>query len=199
MMDASGTTDKADTWIAKDDLALAEQALTDRRAAEKVLVRVRPRVQYAIRVLMGNDRDREDVLSQTMLEILESIGNFKGKGSLEAWAGKIAFHTVTGHNKRRGMIERVMTPDTYDMGVAKTTPEQETARGRVRERITKALDKLPEERRRTLVLRLIFGHSIAEIATLTDVPVNTVRSRLRTGLRELRRGVAVERDYLLAK
>jgi RNA polymerase sigma-70 factor (ECF subfamily) len=198
-MQSSSRRDQADTWIAEHDLELAKRALLDRKAAEEVLSRVTPRIQYAIRVLMGNDRDRDDVLSQTMLEVLESIGNFKGKGSLEAWAGKIAFHTVTGHTKRRGMIERVMMPETHERGIAKTTPEQEASRGRIRERVTKALDKLPMERRNTLVLRLVFGHSIQEIAGLTDVPVNTVRSRLRTGLRELRRGVASERDYLLAK
>lgn len=190
---------KTETWIAKDDLELAERALRDRKAAEELLLRVQPRVRYAIRVLLRNDRDIEDIYSQTMLEIMESIGNFKGKGSLEAWAGKIAFHTVTGHTKRRGMIERVMMPDTHDAGVTRTNPEHETSRSRVRERVAKALDKIPEERRKTLTLRLLFGHSIAEIAKLTDVPVNTVRSRLRTGLRELRRSVAAERDFLLAK
>ena len=191
--------ERAETWIAKDDLELAARALGDKRAAEELLIRVQPRVRYAIRMLMRNDRDVEDVYSQTMLEIMESIGNFKGKGSLEAWAGKIAFHTVTGHTKRRGMIERVMVPDTHDAGVTRNNPEQETSRSRIRERVSKALDKLPKERRTPLTLRLVFGHSITEIAELTDVPVNTVRSRLRTGLRELRRGVAAERDYLLAK
>ncbi len=191
--------DRAETWNAATDLELAERALRDRSAAEKLLLRVQPRVRYAIRMLMRNDRDVDDIYSQTMLEILESIGNFKGKGSLEAWAGKIAFHTVTGHTKRRGMIERVMVPDTHDAGMTKTNPEHETSKSHIRERVSKALEKIPEERRKTLTLRLVLGHSIAEIADLTQVPVNTVRSRLRTGLRELRKSVAAERDYLLAK
>ena len=185
--------------IVVEDLKLAERAKIDRSAAEEVLVRVRPRVQYAIRILMKNDRDIDDVVGQTMLEILESIGNYKGKGSLEAWAGKIAFYTVTGHTKRRRMIERVMMPDTTDVGVNRITPEQETGRRRLREKLAKTLDKLPVERRTTLVLRLVFGHSIAEIANLTNVPINTVRSRLRTGLRELRKSVSIEREMLLAR
>ena len=185
--------------IAVDDLKLAERARVDRAAAEQLLVRVRPRVQYAVRILMKNDRDIDDVLSQTMLEILESIGNYKGKGSLEAWAGKIAFYTVTGHTKRRRMIERVMIPDTMDAGVNRITPEQETTRRRLRQKLSKTLEKLPKERRTTLVLRLVFGHSIAEIASLTNVPINTVRSRLRTGLRELRKSVSIEREILLAR
>ena len=198
-MQGSDGNKQSTTWVATKDLDLARRASADRAAAEELLTRVRPRVQYAIRILMGNDPDVGDMLSQTMLEILESVGNYKGMGSLEAWAGRIAFHTVSGYMKRRRMIERVMTIESNDVGMAKTNPEKETSKSMIRQKVSIALNKLPKERRNTLVLRLIFGHSIAEIAKLTDVPVNTVRSRLRTGLRELRRGVASERDYLLAK
>ena len=97
------------------------------------------------------------------------------------------------------MIERVMIPDTMDAGVNRITPEQETTRRRLRQKLSKTLEKLPKERRTTLVLRLVFGHSIAEIASLTNVPINTVRSRLRTGLRELRKSVSIEREMLLAR
>ncbi len=97
------------------------------------------------------------------------------------------------------MIERVMIPDTMDVGVNRITPEQETSRKRLREKLALTLEKLPAERRKTLVLRLVFGHSIAEIANLTNVPINTVRSRLRTGLRELRKSVSIEREMILAR
>jgi len=126
--------------LALDDLKLAAQARVDRAAAEQLLIRVRPRVQYAIRILMQNDRDVDDVFGQTMLEILESIGNYKGRGSLEAWAGKIAFYTVTGHTKRRRMIERVMIPETTETGVNRITPEIETTRRRLREKLSKTLE-----------------------------------------------------------
>jgi RNA polymerase sigma-70 factor (ECF subfamily) len=195
----SKTKEKSEERVAVDDLKLASRARVDKAAAEELLMRVRPRVQYAVRILMQNDRDVDDVLGQTMLEILESIGNYKGRGSLEAWAGKIAFYTVTGHTKRRRMIERVMMPETVDTGVNRITPEIETNRRRLRKKLSTTLEKLPVERRNTLILRLVFGHSIAEIAELTNVPINTVRSRLRTGLRELRRSVTLEHRVLLAR
>jgi len=49
------------------------------------------------------------------------------------------------------------------------------------------------------VLRLIFGHSIEEIAQLTGSPVNTVRGRLRVGLKEIRQDLAGQRDILAAR
>lgn len=183
---------------ATEDLKLAKRAQVDKAAAEQLLRRVEPRVRYAVKLLMRGDRDVDDVMGQTMLEILESIGSYKGRGSLEAWAGRIAFYTVSGHTKRRSMIERIMVPDKDEAGVAKTNPEQETRRRDLRNRLRKILDKLPAERRRTLVLRLVLGHSIQEIASMTEVPANTVRSRLRTGLKELRRSIGSEQRSLLA-
>jgi RNA polymerase sigma-70 factor (ECF subfamily) len=171
--------------LAVEDLKLAERAQVDKRAAEELLRRIEPRVRYM-----------DDVLGQTMLEILESIGTYKGKGSLEAWAGRIAYYTVSGHTKRRSMIERVMIGDKEDVGITSINPEMETARHRMRKKFQLILGKLPTERRQTLILRLVLGHSIQEIAELTKVPINTVRSRLRTGLRELRRSIGGEQKFL---
>ena len=134
-----------------------------------------------------------------LLTVLESLGNYKGAGTLEAWAGKIAFHVAVRHKERRKMIETVMIPQRGEPGVAVSNPEQETSDRRVRVKVNAALSRLPVERRYTLVLRLIFGHSIAEIARLTGVPVNTVRGRLRTGLKELRQSMAAERDHIMAQ
>ena len=127
-------------------------------------------------------------MGQTLLQVLESVGGYHGTGSLEAWAGRIAFHVVTKHMKRRWMTEKVVVLETDDIGVAPSNPEQNVSNLQTRQRVEEVLDKLPEERRATLVLRLVFGHSLAEISELTGVPVNTVRGRLRTGLKELRKG-----------
>ena len=93
-------------WESLEDDVLANLATKDRRAAEEVLLRVRPRIQRAIRMMVGNDRDYDDLLSQVCLQVLESVGRYKGTGSLQAWAGRITFHVVVKHNKRRQMVDR---------------------------------------------------------------------------------------------
>ena len=92
-----------------------------------------------------------------------------------------------------------MVLETRDVGVARSDPERELTTRLARDRVATALARLPEERRTTLVLRLIFGHSIAEIAELTGVPSNTVRGRIRTGLKELRGSPEARRALRLVK
>jgi len=190
---------KLSTYKGLSDQDLATIALDDRQAAEELLLRVRPRIRRAIRMIAGNDRDYDDLFSQVCLQILESIGNYKGTGTLEAWAGRITFHVVLKHKQRRRMIENIMVPDFQNRGIENSNPEQEVSRKHARDLMRDALRKIPEDRRNTLVLRLGLGHSISEIAQITKTPVNTVRGRLRTGLKELRQGIITKRDCILAK
>jgi RNA polymerase sigma-70 factor (ECF subfamily) len=65
----------------------------------------------------------------------------------------------------------------------------------VRHQLARSLSCLSEAQRGVVVLRLVHGYSIAEIAEMTGVPVNTVRDRLRVGRKRLRGRIA--RDPLL--
>jgi RNA polymerase sigma-70 factor (ECF subfamily) len=53
--------------------------------------------------------------------------------------------------------------------------------------VRKLLDELNETQSTVLRLRLMLGHSIGEIASITGVSVNTVKTRLRLGKNQLRR------------
>ena len=52
--------------------------------------------------------------------------------------------------------------------------------------LQKALQELPEEQRETVFLKVWSGMTLAEIAELTETPLNTVASRYRYALRKLR-------------
>lgn len=190
---------KAVSLSAGSDMRLVRTALKDNRAAEHLLLRLMPRIRRAVYIISGGDAETEDLVSKTLLTVYENLSEYKGTGSLEAWAGKIAFNVALRHKQRRRMIDQLILPEMDNRGIETSTPEQETANRRFRERAESILTSLPENRRNALVLRLVLGHSVAEIAKMTGVPVNTVRGRLRTGLKELRRAMAQERDYIIAK
>ena len=190
---------KPDAYSFLEDYDLAKLARLDRLAAEEVILRIRPRISRVIRIMVGNDRDCDDLLSNIYLQVLESIGRYKGTGTLEAWAGRIAFHIIVKYEQRRRMIEKVVVSCHQDLGIETSNPELEESRRYIRHKIVDALLRIPKVRRDTLVLRLAFGHSIREISELTRVPVNTVRGRLRTGLRELRQSMFTVRDYYVVR
>jgi RNA polymerase sigma-70 factor (ECF subfamily) len=60
------------------------------------------------------------------------------------------------------------------------------------ERLRDALDALPTEQRRAVLLATINSRTSVEIADIEGVPVPTAKHRVQSGLRKLRRVVVTE-------
>ena len=89
------------------------------------------------------------------------------------------------HDKRRssaeGIEERFEAPETTDVEVAR----REEARI-----VRSALEELPDEQTRVIELAYFGGFSHSQIAEMLDMPIGTVKGRMRLGLDKLRRSLA---------
>ena len=178
--------------VSLDDLRTAREATADRDAARRLLERIGPRVRHTVRLLVGRDDEVDDYTHTCFLAILENLGKYKGTGPLEAWAGQLTYRVLMRLLKRRRRSERLVTLVAEDMGSVTATPEREASRRSRADLWSAHLQKLPEKRRETLVLRVVYGYSVAEVAELTGAPPNTVRDRIRVGLKELRQSLAAD-------
>jgi len=173
-----------------EDLELARAALRDRAAAQRLLVRLGPRVQHTVRLLVGRDQEVEDLVHGCLLAILENLRRYRGTGTLEAWAGQLTYRVLMRQLKKKRRNERTVALVTEDLGTDFADPEKETARLGVKGRLAEHMAALSDKRREALVLRVAYGYSVAEVAEMMDVPANTVRDRIRTGLKDLRRSIS---------
>ncbi len=173
----------------QEDLKLVRRARKDRAAAEQLVARLAPRIRHAVHLAVGQDQEADDLTHVCLVAILENLGHYKGTGSLEAWAGRLSYRVLMRHLSRRRRSERTVSLVPLETGVAVSNPELESERGRLGVRLVHHLQKLPKERRMALILRLVYQHSVAEVAEITGAPLNTVRDRIRVGLKELRRSI----------
>ncbi len=178
--------------VSLEDLRIAREATRDREAARRLLERIGPRVRHTVQMLVGWDNEAEDYANTCLLAILENLSKYKGRGPLEAWAGQLTYRVVMRQLKRRRRSERTVTLVEEETGVATKTPEGDAVQHRRAKMWAALLGQLPEKRRETLVLRLLYGYSVVEVAEMTETPVNTVRDRIRVGLKELRRNISAD-------
>jgi RNA polymerase sigma-70 factor (ECF subfamily) len=156
-----------------------------RLLAERLLDRVRTTVHY----LVAADPDADDLVQLAMVEILRAAAGFRGESRLETWADRITVRTTMRRlGQRRRRQARLVREGARPADLATPVEEQEQALSRrlLRRRLALVLGRLPAERRVAVVLRHVHGYSVQEIAALTDAPVNTVRDRLRKGVKRLR-------------
>jgi RNA polymerase sigma-70 factor, ECF subfamily len=177
------------------DLELAEAvARGDRAAAERLARRVLPFVRRVARALLGDRGEADDASQVALLEVLRASGSYRGSGALEAWTRRIASRVVIRHMRRH----RDHDPEPSGPEVVSELAD-ETASDSPLDELPRPLEaylaELPEVQRTALVLRHALGHTVPEIAELTNAPIPTVKSRIKKAHQEVRR--LVRRDVNL--
>jgi RNA polymerase sigma-70 factor (ECF subfamily) len=143
--------------------------------------------------MVGNRVTAEDITQEAFLSIWRSRLRYdESRGSVRTWVLGIvhnraidALRRSVVHDRRResaeGIEERHEAPERTEVEAAR----REEARS-----VRSALDTLPDEQRRTIELAYFGGFSHSQIAEMLDMPIGTVKGRMRLGLDKLRRQLA---------
>jgi RNA polymerase sigma factor (sigma-70 family) len=143
------------------------------------------------RWLSRSPGDADDVVQEAMLRAFRGIDSLRGP-DVKAWLLTIVKNchlTALTQQQRRAFVPLPEEDNVQDgQTMIATTPDPEsTSIRRDEERtVDRLLSALPEEHREVLVLREIEELDYREIASVTNVPIGTVMSRLaraRAGLK----------------
>jgi RNA polymerase sigma-70 factor (ECF subfamily) len=183
-----------------DENALIEQAQHgDRNAFGELVSRYYPGVVRVVYRLCGETGLAEDMAQEAFLRGWMKLPSFHPQTSLRNWLYRIAVNATLDVLRRK-------TEDTLEEEAVQMVPDQAAGPEATlieKERVAllqQAMRALPEAARSVLVLREYGGLSYQEIASVLDVPIGTVMSRLnyaRNRLRELLKGdlLELENDY----
>jgi len=187
----------AEASRAPSDADAVERARDGDHDAFRVLVeRYQARLfRLALRVLRDEEQAR-DAVQDAFLKIYRSLGRFEGRSSFYTWAYRLVVNQCLDARRRDRSDRHVpyeedQRPDSVAAGGsglagALPLPEDELERAELRGRLQGAIDGLPDEARRTFLLREVDGLSYAEIAAALEIPKGTVMSRLHYARRRLR-------------
>ncbi len=127
----------------------------------------------------------EEILQDTLVAVWKSAQSFEGRSSVRTWLIGIARRQA--HNTLRQ--RRLPLADETEMeGLVATDPEPEawTLASFARDELAAAFRQLAPLHRGVLVLTFVQELSYQETATILEVPVGTVKSRLSNARRALR-------------
>jgi RNA polymerase sigma factor (sigma-70 family) len=138
------------------------------------------------RWLMRNPADAEDVVQEAYLRAFKFFGGFHGTDG-RSWLLAIVRNTCytwMQHN-RSPALAISLDDDVLEIESKDLNPEALLLQSADTQMVRQALEDLPVEFREVLVLRELEEMSYREIASITDLPLGTVMSRLARGRKRL--------------
>jgi RNA polymerase sigma-70 factor (ECF subfamily) len=169
-----------------DEKLMQRYAKGDAKAFDQLYARHRaPLYRYFIRQV-NNPSTANDLYQGAWEKIIKARKKYRPASPFKMWMYRIAHNHLVDHY-RRTRPEDSFEPDT--LSDTRADPSQGVIDGEQSELLRAGISTLPMEQRNTLLLQLETGLKIEEIARVTGVGRETVKSRLRYAVNYLKRSV----------
>ena len=182
------------TWDAIPDTEVVRRVRAGETALYEILMRrYNQRLFRVGRSILRNEADAEDVMQETYVRAYEHLADFRGTAQFSTWLTRIAIHEALARVRKRARTEELDSfPNAELHMTARNTgqsenPEHQTYDHELKIILERAVDRLPEDYRTVVVLRIVEELSIAETAECLDITIETVKTRLHRGRALLRK------------
>lgn len=187
--------------ISVNDETLIEQWQSgDSAAMERLITKYKDRIYNAILRICKNRDSAAELTQDVFIKIIENVERFQGRSSFYTWAFRIAVNVALNYCRRQSVRQAVSLEGeaggdceqaksalrNYLADSSSADPATEIENKEQIELLTAAINELDDDQRAVLVLRDIEGMNYSQIATVVEIELGTVKSRLSRARRNLR-------------
>jgi RNA polymerase sigma-70 factor, ECF subfamily len=175
-------------------LSDGEQRISELDDVETLMRLYKAKVLRFVAFSLGDRDAAESITHDCFLKAHATREQFRGDCSVSTWLMRIAFNLVRDHTKslkfRFWKTVAASAIDVHDLGhytpsTASSPEAQVLAREKVR-MIQQALQDLSPRQRSVFVMRFVEDLDLGEIAEVTGMPVQTVKTHLYRAVAEIR-------------
>ena len=174
------------------DEQIVERALSGDAEAFGEIVQRWERKVFALALgMLGREDDARDATQETFLAAFRNLRGFRGDARVSSWLHRIAVNQCITRQRRTKVRKEAAIEDEEDHHVASFSVSLDLSPARVVEgregiqAVRRAVNSLPVELRQVVVMKEFEELTFREIATILDLPLSTVKSRLYTAMRQL--------------
>jgi RNA polymerase sigma-70 factor (ECF subfamily) len=144
--------------------------------------------------MVGREDEARDAAQETFISAFRNLNGFRGEAKVSSWLHRIAVnHCLTRLRRQKTRNEAPLEIDNEDetgsffVAVAKQMPFGETEQKERIETVRKAVGALPPELKQVVVMKEFEEMTFQEISETLEIPLSTVKSRLYTALKQLKK------------
>jgi RNA polymerase sigma-70 factor (ECF subfamily) len=138
--------------------------------------------------MMGERQAAEDLTQDAFLKVWRGASSYRAdRGSVRTWILSIVHNR--GIDQIRSQASRRRTQERVEASAPRSQPSEafaEAWRNSQRDQVREALNTLPSEQLKILELAYFSGYTHVEISDVLDLPLGTVKGRMRLGLKKIR-------------
>ncbi len=154
----------------------------DREAFAALFEQYKNLVYKTACLILGDAHEAEDALQEVFLLVHKSLPSFEArKGAFTTWLHRITLNFCLNHRRRKrhhSLLEDLSpTPATNFPGAQMAEEDS----------LWQATRSLSDKQQAVVILRYYWELPYAEIASILEVPLGTVKSRLDLALKTLRK------------
>ena len=143
-------------------------------------------LNFLYRMCGGRQTLAEDMVQETFLRVLRKIALYDVQRPFKPWLYTIATNIARNYHQQADTRYTENPSEEADYEDENPQPEFSLMQAETAENVARALAQLPEHQREVVVLFYYEEMAQKDIATVLDIPVGTVKSRLSLGLKRLR-------------
>ena len=165
----------------RDSELLAAIAAGSRQALEELYLGYHRRLARFLSRFTPRYENVEEIINDTFMVVWQSAKDFRYASQVSTWIIGIAYRTALKSVRRQKNHSAARSLDDCPEQTIDPTSDTE-----VQDWLRHGLNQLSVEQRLTLELAYQMGHSLEEIAAITDCPVGTVKARMFHAREKLR-------------
>lgn len=173
----------------RDDTGRLLRACTagDRDAREQLARWCLPRVRRTVVLSWGYGPDTEDLIQVVMVRVFDKLDSFRGEARFFTWVDQVAINAVRNHATRKRRV--LLSTSNDELGANEPTewdtPERALEQRRLLRRLASHFAAIKPRRRLPLVLSVLHGYSVPEIAAIMGISFDAAKKRLQRGRQDL--------------
>ena len=176
-------------WRLTDEALLAGFAVGDAGAAETFISRFQGRVYGVALAITRDARLAEDLAQEAFMRAWRHAETFDPRrGSVATWLSVITRNVAVDTMRTQPRSDAV-DPDELEWllpPAREADPADATVRASDVDWLRRALDDVPDEQRRAVVLAGVLGLTAQDVADHEGIPLGTAKSRIRLAMDKLR-------------
>ena len=163
----------------------------DTEAFERLVRTYENKIYHLALRMCGSADEAADIAQEAFLAAWRGLPSFRGEAGFATWLYRLTSNAAIDYLRRQKKQRGAMSLDDEELGldaVDSGPSPQETAEGsELRSAVAAGFNQLSEGHRQVLVLREIQGLSYEEIASVLELDIGTVKSRISRARSSLRK------------